>query len=440
MKMKVQSTAMLILILSMVLAACGGGKENNGGNSGGSASPAPSGTASAPAGGDKVTVTVTSWRAESSEQQFYKKLQEELNKTSPEIVIDYQPVKATEYNTTLNLNLNTGTAADIIHLRPYAGGKAVADAGYLDPIDGLTGLDKFTPAQLAAAQGSDGKQYGVPYMLSSTQILYNKEIFEKNGLQVPQTWDEFIQTAEKLKAASVTPLAFGSKEGWVLSLMHGAVGPQFYGGTEFVDKFLAGEAKLDSPEYIRSIQAMKDLQPYFPANFEGLGMEDIRTLFTTGQTGMVINGHFEIASILGLNPDLQIGVFPVPPVEAGGKGSVSTWVDGSFALNKSAKNKEAARKVLEFMTTEAYGNLILDHTKSPSPIPGTSTNDALVNEIAQLSGTNATPYLAVTALNNGNPTTKSTLENSLQAMYLGKLTPEQVAAEVQKSVDTWFNK
>lgn len=430
-KFKSHSLMLLLLIFAVIAAACSNGNQaapssNEGGAAGGAGS-----------SGDKVTVTLTSWRADASETEFYKKLQEELNKTSPEIVIDYQPVKATEYNTTLNLNLNTGTAADIIHLRPYNAGKTIADAGYLEPIDGMAGLDQFTPEQLLAAQGSDGKQYGVPYMLSSTQILYNKQIFEEQGLQEPATWDEFLQTAEKLKAAGITPLAFGSKEGWVLSLMHGAVGPQFY-GTDFVDKFLTGEAKLNSPEFVSSIQAMKDLQPYFPANFEGLGMEDIRTLFATGQTAMVIDGHFEIASILGLNPDIQIGAFPVPPVSADGKATVSTWVDGSFAINKASKNKDAVRKVLEFMTTQAYGNLILEYTKSPSPIPGVSTDDELVNEIAQLSNTNATPYFAVTYLSSGNPTTKVTLENSLQGMYLGQLTPEQVAEEVQKSADTWF--
>lgn len=165
------------------------------------------------------------WRSDASEQEFYKKLQAELNKVYPEIALQYSPVKSTEYNTSLNVALNTNSAADIIHLRPYAAGVTIADAGFLEPIDNLKGLDKFTPDQLKAAQGSDGKQYGVPYMLSATQILYNKDIFAKYNLQEPKTRDEFIQLAETLKSHKVTPLSFGSKEGWVLSLMHGAVAP-----------------------------------------------------------------------------------------------------------------------------------------------------------------------------------------------------------------------
>lgn len=429
MKIKPISIALLIFVTALFVSACGG-KSDEGASS-------PEASTGGSAGGSKVTVSITSWRADASEQEFYKKFQAELNKVYPEIVIDYKPVKATEYNTSLNVALQTNSAADVIHLRPYAAGAAVADAGYLEPIDGLKGLDVFTPDQLKAGQGSDGKQYGVPYMLSSTQILYNKDIFAKYNLEEPKTWDEFIKLAETLKSNKVTPLAFGSKEGWVLSLMHGAIAPQFY-GLDFASKFEKGEIKLNSPEYISSIKAMKSLQPYVPNNFEGLGMEDIRTMFATGQAGMVIDGHFEIASILGLNPDLPIGVFPVPPVKADGKPTVSAWVDGSFGINKNSKNKEAAKKVLEFMTTKEYGSLILSQTKSPSPIPGVSTDNELINEIAKLATADATPYFTVTNLAKGTPTSKSELETALQAMFLNQLTPEQVAAHVQKSVDTWF--
>jgi raffinose/stachyose/melibiose transport system substrate-binding protein len=431
MKRKWFAPMVFTLALSVGLAGCGGG--------GAAPTPektSPSGETPAPAA-EKITVTVTSWRADQIEHDTYANIQEELNKVHPEIVLKYQPVKATEYNTTLNTALKTDTAADIIHLRPYAAGRALADAGYLEPIDGLPGLDIFTEKQLAASSGTDGKVYGVPYMLSSTQILYNKKIFEKYGLTEPKTWDEFIQTAEALKSNSVTPLAFGSKEGWVLSLMHGAIGPQFY-GLDFIDRFIKGEVTLNSPEYLKSIEAMNSLTPYFPANFEGLGMEDIRTMFATEQTGMVINGHFEIASILSLNPNIEIGAFPVPPVDPNGKASISTWVDGSFAVNKKAKNIDAVKKVLEFMTSQAYGTIILNRSKAPSPIPGVTTDDELINEIAQLSSTNSTPYFAVSYLNSGNPTTKATLETSLQGMYLKKLTPQQVVEEVQASVETWF--
>lgn len=431
MRKKPITLSVLGLSLAVAMTGCGGdaGQTKDAGNT-------TQPQAQTPAA-NKVKVSIASWRSEQTEVELYKKIQAELNKTSPEIEIDFKPVKSTEYNTSLNVALKTDTAADIIQLRPYAGATALADAGYLEPIDGLKGLENFSKDQLIAAQGSDKKQYGVPYMLSSTQVLYNKKIFAKYNIQEPKTWDELIKAAETLKQNKVTPFAFGSKEGWVLSLMHGAIAPQFY-GLDFVDKFLKGEAKIDSPEFLKSVEALNSLAPYFPANFEGLGMEDVRTMFATEQTAMVIDGHFEIASILALNPKLELDAFPVPPVSASGKPTVSTWVDGSFGINKNSKNKEAAKKVLEFMTTKAYGTLIVNNTKSPSPLAGVTTDDPVINKIAKLSTTNATPYFAVTYLNSGNPTGKVTFEGLLQGMFLKKTTPKQVVEELQKNVDTWF--
>lgn len=388
-------------------------------------------------GGEKVTLTVTSWRAEELEHEVYKEILQEFHKIHPNIDLDFKPVKATEYNTALNTALQTDTAADIIHLRPYIGARTLADSGYLEPIDGLNGLDVFSEDYLRAAQGSDGKQYGVPHMLSSTQILYNKKIFEENQLQEPKTWDELINIAKTLKEKNITPFAFGSKEGWVLTLMHGAIGPQFY-GPDFVDKFLKGEAKLNGPEFVKSIEALYNLEPYFPDNYTGLGMDDIRTIFATEQAAMVINGHFEIPSIMRLNEDLQLDAFPVPPVDASGKPTISTWVDGSFGINAKSKYKEEAKKFLEFMTTKEYGSIILNKLNSPTPIPGVSTEDPLTNKLAQLAQTSGVPYFAVTFLGGGSPTTKGTIENEMQGMFLKQVNAQQVGDAAQAHLETWF--
>jgi raffinose/stachyose/melibiose transport system substrate-binding protein len=95
-------------------------------------------------------------------------------------------------------------------------------------------------------------------------------------------------------------------------------------------------------------------------------------------------------------------------------------------------------KFIEFMTTKEFGTLVANELKKPSTIPGVESTDAAVTKIAQFANSISTPYMFVVHFNAGNPTSKATLETALQGMYLGKQTPEQVAEEVQKSVDTWF--
>lgn len=384
---------------------------------------------------EKVQLTMGSWRTEDVDK--YKKVIEKFNEKHPNIEIKFSPSKNTEYNTILNTALQGGEGPDIFHLRPYAAGIALADSGYVEPLDGLKGLDVFPESSLMASKGADGKQYGVPLNISTTQMFYNKKIFKDLGLEIPKTWDEFIEINETLLKEKMVPISLGSKEGWLLSAAHGMIGPAHYGGTEFVEKITKGETDFTSAEFVNSLKAMNDISKYFPANSEGLGMEDLRTLFFTEEAAMFPMGSWEIEVLREMNPDLDFGFFPMPSA-VGKDATVTTWVDGSFAINANSKHKEEAKTFLEFLTTEEFGNLFTEEFKMISAIPGVSTDDELVNGLIKAVEEQSTPYMFVVHFTGGNPTTKSTLETEMQGMYLGQQSPEEVAQKVQDNAATWF--
>ncbi|QFT91051.1 Multiple sugar-binding protein precursor [Bacillus sp. THAF10] len=385
--------------------------------------------------GDEVTLTIGSWRTEDTEN--YKKVIAAFNEKHPDIKVEFKPSKNTEYNTILNTSLQAEEGPDIIHLRPYAPGLELAKAGYIEPIDGLNGLDNFPESTLKASQSADGKQYGVPLNLSTTQVFYNKAIFEEHGIEEPKTWDEFIAINEKLLDEGVTPIALGTKEGWLLSLTHGIFGPAHWGGNAFVDKISKGETDFTSPEFKKSVQAMEDLKKYFPKNSEGLGMEDIRTLFFTGQAAMFPLGSWEIEVVRGMNPDLDFGFFPMPSA-TGGDPTITSWVDGSFGINANSEHKEEAKKFLEFLTTKEFGDLFTKEFKMISANPEVQSDDELVNSLSEAVNQYSTPYMMLVHFAGGNPTTKVTIETELQGMYIGDQTVDGVVEKVQESAESWF--
>lgn len=384
---------------------------------------------------EKVTLTIGSWRTEDT--AGYQKLIDKFNEEYPNIELKFNPTKNTEYNTMLNTALQAGEGPDIFHLRPYAPGIELADAGYLVPLDDLEGLDIFPESSLQASKGSDGKQYGVPLNISTTQMFYNKKIFADLGLEAPQTWEEFIEINETLLAEGITPIALGSKEGWLLSATHGMFGPAHYGGNDFVEAITAGEKNFTSDEFVASIEAMDDLKKYFPKNYEGLGMEDIRTLFFTEEAAMFPMGSWEIEVVRSMNADLDFGFFPMPSA-VGKDPTVTTWVDGSYAINANSEHIEEAKLFLEFMTTEEFGKLFTKEFKMISAIPGVESDDELVNGLSQAAAENSTPYMLLVHFAGGNPSTKATLETELQGMYLGERTPQEVAETIQENAATWF--
>lgn len=386
----------------------------------------------------QVKLTMGSWRTE--DREFYEKVIQAFQQNHPDIEISYEPTKNTEYNTKLNIALQTGAGPDIIHLRPYAPGIQLAEAGYIEPLDGnIEGLEQYADSTLIASRGPDGRIYGVPAKFSATQIFYNKKLFAQYNLQEPQTWDELIQVCETLQQNDVTPFAFGSKDGWILALTHATLGPTFYGGNEFVEKILKGETDFTSEAFVKSVQVMKDLAAYFPKFYTGLGMEEMRTLFTTEKAAMFIMGDWEIAVLRKQNPDLELDCFPVPST-TGGTPTVTTWVDASYAVNANSENKEAALKFVEFLATKEFGTMVSEDLHSIPTIPGVEASDPLIAKILKYATDpeTSTPYMILVYFNEGNPSTKTEFQNLLQGMYLDELTPQEVAEGVQKSADAWF--
>lgn len=383
---------------------------------------------------EEVSLTIGSWRTEDVAK--YEKVIALFNEQHPDIHISFNPTKNTEYNTVLNTALQAGEGPDIFHLRPYAAGLKLAEAGYVEKINDLSGLSAYPEEALMASRDEQGNQYGVPINLSSTQFFYNKKIFKDNNLEVPTTWNEFIALNDQLLEKGITPIAMGTKEGWLLSLLHGIVGPAIYEGNDFYQAVLTGEKDFMDAQFIESIQVMSDLKKYFPANSEGLGMDDIRTLFALEDAAMFPLGSWEIPVVLEMNPDLDLGYFPIPSKE--GHKTVTTWVDGSFAINANSKNKEAAKEFLAFLTTKEFGELFVREFSMISAIPGITSDDALLNDISNSTANEATPYMWVTNFTGGDPTTKSLLESELQGMYLDQVTPEEVAKKVQENAKAWF--
>ncbi|WP_429793456.1 ABC transporter substrate-binding protein [Brevibacillus borstelensis] len=420
------------LLLVFFLAACSGSPPaTTSGGEGGKTQPA----AEAPKG-EQVELTMYSWRTE--DKEAYNKIIAEFEAKHPNIKVKFKPFKSTEYNTILTNTLTSGTGVDILQLRPYQGATSIADAGYLMPIDDLKGVSDIPKAYLDAARGSDGKVYGVPLSINSAVIFYNKKLFEENGLEAPQTWDEFIQVCNALKAKGIIPIAQSGKAAYLLSITHSVFAPSSIGGNEYIEKMLKGEVNFKDPAFIDSIKKMKELEQYFPQDFIALDDKDVQAMFYTGKAAMYINGSYRLETFEKQNPDMPLDIIPSLAKEKGGDTPIVNWVDGSYGIFKSTKHPEEAKIFMEFLASKEFGQLFSDELNRFSAIPGVEPKNPLVQKMTQLSDKSMVPFLMLVHFGDGTPTTKTLFENSLQGMYINKLTVEQVAEETQASADKWF--
>ena len=390
---------------------------------------------------EPVTLTVWSWRTE--DEDAYNEIFDVYEKAHPGVTVEFVPFVATDYNNILATGLTGEGGPDVAQLRAYGGLQPLIEAGQLEALDGkVKTLSNFTPDILKGATGiKDGHIYGVPFGIQAVGAYYNKGIFDKLGLSEPTSWDEFINVLKTLKENDYIPIAAPAKDTWMLPIIHDAVGAPRYGGPEFEKKVLAGETDFTDPNYMASIQLVKDLQPYMPDNVVGVSYQDSRTLFITERAGIFIGGSFEVGYWRDQAPDMKIGVFRVPPAPDSVHNGPLTpgWMDGSYGVNAQSDAKEEAIKLVEWMGTPEFGQMFTEKIKQLSPLAETKPVDPLLQQFAKFYAETPASYLMLVNFRYGDPSGSTLLGNGIQKMLLGDMTAEEVAKSVQEGVSQWFH-
>ncbi|QEO14952.1 extracellular solute-binding protein [Agromyces intestinalis] len=392
------------------------------------------------ASGDDVTLKVWSWRTEDVEA--YNAIFDVFEEEHPGITVEFEAFQNTEYNQILTTGLAGSDGPDVPMVRAYGQLQPNIEAGQLEPIDGkVDGLDGIADSVIAGAKGkADGQTYAVPLATQTLQMFYNKQIFEEQGLEVPTTWDEFIDVNEKLLAAGITPMALGAKDDWILPIFSDIVGSARYGGSEFEQKVLSGETDFTDPNYVGALQLITDLQKYLTPDVVGVSYTDSQIQFTSGQAAQFPGGSFEIATFRAQNPDLDFGSYQVPvPDGAVLDAPVSpAYADGNFAINSKSKHKEAAFELLNWLATPEFGQLVADELNQFSAIPGVEYSDEVMQEAWSNYEDGQAPYLLLVDFRYGEPLGTAVLGAEVQKMFLGQVDAAGAAAALQTGISQWF--
>jgi raffinose/stachyose/melibiose transport system substrate-binding protein len=392
-----------------------------------------------PAKGD-VKLSVWGWRTE--DVTAYNKIFEAYEKKHPGVDVEYRAYKNTEYNTILQTGLSGDSGPDLAQLRAYGELQpAIASGGLLALNAEVPALASFPAATLDGARSkADGKVYGVPFAIQTMHVIYNKKLFADNGVTVPQTWQQMLDGAATLQSKKVIPFAVNVKDDWMIPIEHEIFGATRYGGVDFEKRALAGKAKFTDPDFVASIEAYTGTSKYWEPQFSGVGYEDAKALFASGKAAMFPGGVWELAGFKQSAPDVELGIFSVPPPPGAVLHKTVTpgFVDGSFGVATRTKNKDAAVELARWMATAEFGQAFSDRLIQISAVPGTSPTDPLLKQAFEAYTANPSPYLMYADFSYGTPPAAEVLRTNVSAVLLGTKSAADAAKELQRSVDTWF--
>ena len=403
-----------------------------------------------------VKVSVWSWR--SQDAPLWQQVQAALDKTGANIQIDFRSIVPTNYDSVLQTAFDNGNGPDLFYGRAGEGTFRYAAAHFITPVDSFLNFSGFVPASLAAVHWQ-GKNWGVPLDDEVMAVFYNKKTFAKYGLTPPKTWADFMAINKTLKSHGVTPIYVMPIQTWMVALDIEAVGASELGDS-FAQAVVAKQKTFDSSQYTHVLSMFTSLIPYFESNYMAVGsnVNAQEVAFATGQAAMTIDGGFDVPTMVkfGLKRS-DIGVFLVPPDSAGAKARAEWYPDADLAMNASIKDaavQKAAKAVMTYATTTAFGQGFADIAGEISPIKGVKIADKY--SVAQQLYTwfqqvPINPLLGIRSAMDTPPPTPVTQKsvnsdvgiftaqgNVSQALLSKKVTPAQAAAQIQKSVAWYF--
>ncbi len=395
--------------------------------------------------GEEVTLVIESWRADDI-AAWEDTIIPAFEAANPGINVEFNGVINTEYGTTLQTKFSSSSAGDLIMVEPYDFRANLYTDGNIAKLNDVSGVntDNFEQFALDAWSTDDGDIFGVPLASALHGYIYNKTIFDELGLSVPTTNEEFFAVLETIKNESeYVPIAMGTGDEFVNGVMAmNNIMPAFINGEEGRLGLISGEAKFTDPEFVEAFQFVNDWVPYMPDGFEAITYADLQNLFIMGQAAIYPAGSWEIPIFAAqIGDTFEYGAF-APTVRAeGDKGYINNHPDMGMALNANAAHPDEAKKFLEWMTTAEFAevwNTAMPGFYSLLTHEVTIENE-LANEFLSFTTTHgSSPRVAYQIISRGTPNTDAEINRLTGLMLTGSMTPEEVTAELQAGLDSWY--
>lgn len=425
----------ICVVMSLMLVACASKEEakDTPNNSSESNSSVSKDTV-----GKKEDVTITYMAS----QDWVQNAEIELGKKFTELTgikVDYQIVPSDQYNSLLMTKLNTGEATDIFGgqsgkfdiVTQFNVEKNAVDlsaeswAKYVDP--------------LAAAELSvNGKLYGQPTQdLSAVwAIAYNKKAFRELGLSIPTNYNEFKQVCDAILAAGKTPVYECVSDGWhhVLWFPETAVRAEVVAPGLF-DKLNENQIRLaDDPTMKTILTQIKEMVDagYWGENYMSNTYVDSAKNIASGEYVMTIANQGFGVEVNNVDPDFaidDIGYFVIPLAD---NQTLNMNPSGpSRFIFSGSKNIEAAKKYLEFISSESSLQYLTDNVGKFNKLAFTNAPSKYTDTINEFYNRySGQGTVLQTAVKYVNPQWMD-IGTDLSALLLGEMTPD----DVLKSID-----
>lgn len=310
--------------LAMVLAACGGTDDGEG---------------TANEGGEDVTLGFYTDKA--AWEPSFDAMNEESQKSG--MTLDFTGYSdPTAYDSFIKQSFRTDSVPDLFTW--HTGGQLadLVDQGLVTETTDLWAeaeANGSVPEGLIDNYTYDGKQYCVPLNVAYWPVYYNKAVFEEYDLEVPETWDDLMQTAQTLVDNGKVPfhqMNIIFEFVWFQAMLAGN-SPETYQGLQ------TGDASYTDPEVVEVMEQWKHMID--SGYFVDPGVTtDPQTLLANGDVAMAYFGTFLTGQLTDIDAKSgeDYGVFTMPNMNPDVENRQMILETGPLCVGVGSKNEQAA--------------------------------------------------------------------------------------------------
>lgn len=398
------------------------------------------------AGGEQqVTLKVWDILTSETENAVIAQLNKEFEEAHPGVTIQREMQTMDQLKATLKLAFSAPDGPDVSQVNqgyPDMGALAAADL-LLDLTDvakekgwdvklspGIVARNSFTPD---GKQMGQGNLYGIPITAELVGVFYNREIFEKHGIEIPKTFAEFETILQTLKDAGEVPLNYGSLDGFVNIHLFGAVQNKDI-TRKYIDDFIYGleGATFNTPENVAVAQTLVNWVDagYFTKDFVGIGYDDSVAAFRTGSGAMMITGSWISGDTIAQQPG-KFGFFLLPGNNEGDKVLSVGGTSFGFGIRKSSPNRDLAIEYIDWMVSDRAAELWVETGFVPVGQVSKEGDDPLLNDLLKSWQYMTANDLVGHYLDWATPTFYDTLNAAFAELLAKQITPEEAIQKIE---------
>jgi multiple sugar transport system substrate-binding protein len=367
-KIRTLAATAAIAALALTTSACGGNSNSSSASSSGSDASGSGGTLTYWASNQGTSL-------DNDKQVLTPQLENFTKQTG--IKVNLEVIGWNDLQTRIQTAVTSGQAPDVVNIgNTWAA--SLQSTGAFMPFDdaafkAIGGKDKFVKTAMDTGGVAGQDPTSVPVYGLAYGLYYNKAMFAAAGLTPPNNWEDLVADAKKLTTGG--KYGFALAAGSYTENAHFAFINAAQNGADLFDK--DGKPTFSSDGVVNGIARYLDLMQKDKVVNIGNAQYDNGTKavndFATGKVAMILNQNNADNSIVanGMTSD-KYGVVPFPaPSDA--KAQTASHVAGiNLSIFKNTKNKDAALKFVNFMTS-AETQTALDKPFSALPVLNAAT-------------------------------------------------------------------